>query len=127
MKTAEPELTDRQRAVLRLTQEGSNPTEIAREIGITSQGVHGHLRKLRQMKLLPERQGAARRPTRPADGGDVVSAENALAAVRRAVEEQAEAILARQQAIDLEIAALEHERVELEKALAELEHYREGK
>jgi DNA-binding CsgD family transcriptional regulator len=45
--TSEDELTERQRDVLRLVREGKNPTEIGKELEISSQGVHGHLRRLR--------------------------------------------------------------------------------
>jgi FixJ family two-component response regulator len=37
--TSEGELTERQRDVLRLVREGKNPTEIGKELEISSQGV----------------------------------------------------------------------------------------
>jgi DNA-binding CsgD family transcriptional regulator len=45
--TDESDLTERQRDVLRLVREGKSPTEIGKELSISSQGVHGHMRRLR--------------------------------------------------------------------------------
>jgi predicted ArsR family transcriptional regulator len=48
----ESTLTERQADVLRLYREGKSPTEIGKELDISSQGVHGHLRRLRAHGLI---------------------------------------------------------------------------
>src|SRR5688500_8847872 len=55
MTTTTPsDLTDRQRDVLELHRKGKNPTEIGKELGISSQGVHGHMRRLKQRGLIED-------------------------------------------------------------------------
>ena len=118
------ELTARQQDVLRLTQEGKNPTEIGRELGISSQGVHGHLRKLRQSGHLPSDANPARpRPRRAsADGGRTpFNAAGTLAAVQATINEQHARLNAREEEIDGQITALRAEKAEIGKIRKELE------
>jgi predicted ArsR family transcriptional regulator len=115
------DLTKRQKDVLRLVREGKNPTEIGKELGISSQGVHGHMRRLRDRGLLPaaDRAKPAGRPR--ATANHKVSPTSALEAVRATVREQLEAIDARQAAIEREITALTEERDQLDTARTELQ------
>jgi FixJ family two-component response regulator len=95
---ADDELTERQGEVLNLVRAGRNPTEIGKELGISSQGVHGHIRRLRERGLLPE-AGATTKPARPrprATQNHKVSASSALEAVRTPVRAQVEAMDVRQ-------------------------------
>lgn len=126
-ETADQGLTDRQQEVLRLTREGKNPTEVGRELGISSQGVHGHLRKLRQRGLIegepttstakprPARRGAAPRNGTPFDPAATIDA------VRQAIAQQREALDAREAEIDSEIATLRDEKQAIAAARKELD------
>lgn len=112
--TADPEkLTERQSDVLRLTKEGKNPTDVAKELGISSQGVHGHLRRLRAKRLLapdaPKRKGANGR-----------AEVDYLATIRLAAEQAEQDIRKRQSEIDQAIANLQAERDGLNAALEEV-------
>lgn len=119
------QLTERQQAVLALTQENKNPTEIGKELGISSQGVHGHLRKLRAAGLLPELAGK-----KAADNGrsDTVTAAGAFREIQQSIARQQRDLATQLPRIDKaieakqdEIKALKRERSEAEKAIARLE------
>jgi DNA-binding MarR family transcriptional regulator len=113
-------LTDKQREVLRLHNEGKNPTEIGKAMGTSSQAVHGHFRRLRAHGLIadeatPSRVAAARRRT--TNGFDP---GNALAAVIAAAEEGIAKAEQRKRDIDLLVMGLDEERRELDATIEEL-------
>lgn len=116
--TATDDLTDRQKEVLELHNQGKNPTEIGNALAISSQAVHGHFRRLREKGLIPgdgpPRAAAAKRRPNARRGLDAAAAVDA---VRQAAEQQRDAIHGRQQEIDAEIASLNAERSELDGAL----------
>lgn len=116
---SETDLTEKQQQVLALHRENKGPSEIAEVLGITSQGVHGHLKRLRGKGLIEERPGAAVRPP-SARGNARVNPSAALEIVRQAAREQVAAVQARQAEIDTEITELRAEKNELGKALTEL-------
>lgn len=109
-------LTERQRDVLRLHQQGKSPTEIGKELEISSQGVHGHLRRLRDKGLI---EGEPRRKPQPTSGA--FDASMALKTVRETIAEQTTLIRNRQTEIDQLIRELGAERTRLDETLAELE------
>jgi predicted ArsR family transcriptional regulator len=114
---SEENLTERQADVLRLTQEGMNPTDVGRELGISSQGVHGHLRRLRAKGLLPDEEP---RPRARRRNGRTPAPVDYLSAIREAAERAEREILDRQAEIDAEIADLKREREALDGALEEV-------
>jgi predicted ArsR family transcriptional regulator len=114
---SEENLTERQADVLRLTQEGKNPTDVGRELGISSQGVHGHLRRLRAKGLLPDEEP---RPRARRRNGRTPAPVDYLSAIRAAAERAEREILDRQAEIDAEIADLKREREALDGALEEV-------
>lgn len=120
--TDESTLSERQREVLALVREGKNPTEIGNALEITSQAVHGHLRRLRGHGLLadePTAPGrAAARRRRELNGR--FDPDDALAAVRAAAERGIADAEARKVEIDVEIGRLKEEQAKLTDAVAEL-------
>lgn len=122
--TATADLTERQADVLRLTREGKSPTEIGRELEITSQGVHGHLRKLRELGLVeplaaPKR--AARRPTGARDVTVPFDPQDTIRAVVQEITDQLDALNAREQEVDATIADLKDEKRRIGLARTELQ------
>lgn len=109
-------LTQRQRDVLRLHREGKSPTEIGKELEISSQGVHGHLRRLRDKGLI---ESEPRR--KPQAASSAFDASMALKTVRETIAEQATLIRNRQTEIDQQVRELGVERTRLDETLAELE------
>lgn len=124
--TDESELTDRQKDVLRLVKAGKNPTEIGRELGISSQGVHGHLRRLRGHGLIeaeapaPAAKAAARRGGKPANGRQSFDPASTIAAVQQAITEQRAQLDNREAEIDAEIETLKAEKKAIGDARKEL-------
>jgi predicted ArsR family transcriptional regulator len=118
-------LTERQRNVLHLVREGKNPTDIGKELGVSSQAVHGHLRKLRDLGFISEPAGPPRgAAARKANGRrEPVEPESALLAVQRAINEQLALVDARMAEIGAEITALEDERTRLEVTRQRLQDY----
>jgi predicted ArsR family transcriptional regulator len=119
----ESTLTERQADVLRLYREGKSPTEIGKELDISSQGVHGHLRRLRAHGLIegdtPKPPAAPRRarsnavePFDPADS---------IRAVVRTITAQLDALNAREADIDAEIARLQAEKKQIGATRKELD------
>lgn len=53
-----PKISEKQEQVLKLHKEGKNATEIAKEMGIKSNGVHAHIRRLRAKGLIPKVSGS---------------------------------------------------------------------
>jgi DNA-binding CsgD family transcriptional regulator len=51
--TNDPPLTEKQQQVLDLLAQDKTPTQIAEALNITSQGVHGHMQRLRRRGLIP--------------------------------------------------------------------------
>jgi predicted ArsR family transcriptional regulator len=121
--TSEDELTDRQRDVLRLHREGKNPTEIGKELDISSQGVHGHLRRLRAHGLIEELEAAApkskRAPSKPRDGRSFDPADT-IRTVVRTITAQLEELSTRETEIDAAIAQLRDEKKAIAKAREQL-------
>lgn len=122
MPTTEDQLTARQADVLRLHREGKNPTEIGRTLGISSQGVHGHLARLRQYGLIAGEGGTTAR-SRTRGRQAPYDPSRALDAVRQAVREQEEAIIGRQRELDAVIATAHEERDRLNDTLDELRRF----
>jgi predicted ArsR family transcriptional regulator len=126
--TSEGELTERKRDVLRLVREGKNPTEIGKELEISSQGVHGHLRRLRTHGLIEEGQlatakPAARKPrAAPATSNARPSFDPAstIRVVVQAINEQRNELDRREEQIDAEIARLQDEKRAIGAARKEL-------
>jgi hypothetical protein len=120
-------LTDKQREVLELHNDGKSPTEIGKALGITSQAVHGHFRRLRASGLLPDTgaakpAAAAKRPSRPAvpNGRQTFDPGSAITAVKLAAAQQRRELDAREQQIDGEIDALKAEKKAIGEARREL-------
>lgn len=121
MADAIEQLTDRQRDVLRLHGEGKNPTEIGEALEISSQGVHGHLRRLRQ-KGLVEDAGPARGPAAKRRGnGRPITADDALEAVRATARAKRDELVGRKDEISVEIEALRTEAQKIDTTVAELD------
>lgn len=117
------DLTDRQRDVLRLAKENKNPTEIGRELGISSQGVHGHLRRLRTKGLLPSAPAPTRRPEPPRDDRSFDPAST-ISVVVKAITDQLAQLDARETEVNAEIERLQTEKREIADARKELEKLR---
>jgi predicted transcriptional regulator len=120
------QITTRQRDVLRLHQEGKNPTAIGKELGISSQGVHGHLRRLSAKGLIEGEAASAKRVTRaagaktsgppaPFDPADTIRT------VVRTITAQLEQLNTREAEIDEEIERLRGEKKKIAKARNELD------
>jgi DNA-binding Lrp family transcriptional regulator len=120
--TPESELTERQRDVLRLQREGKTPTEIGNELGISSQGVHGHLRRLRDHGLIE--RGAAK-PAKPRDarapGPRRFDPASTIAAVQQTIATQRAELDTREAEIDAQIEQLREEKRAIEAARKELD------
>jgi DNA-binding MarR family transcriptional regulator len=119
------DLTDRQRDVLRLYREAKSPTEIGRALQISSQGVHGHLRRLRQKGLIEPLQRAPRATTAEAAPSDErarqrLAASLALKTVHETIAQQEQLIDSRQAAIREQIAELQAEYEDLSASKREL-------
>jgi predicted ArsR family transcriptional regulator len=117
------DLTDRQTDVLRLTREGKSPTEIGRELGISSQGVHGHLRRLREAGLVEPLTAPKRAAKRPAarDSGAAFDPQDTIRAVVQEITAQLDALDAREQQVDATIAELKDEKRRIALARTELQ------
>jgi predicted ArsR family transcriptional regulator len=125
--TSEDELTERQRDVLRLVREGKNPTEIGKELEISSQGVHGHLRRLRTHGLIEEGQLATAKPAarkpRAAPATNARPSFDPASTIRvvvQAIKEQRNELDRREEEIDAEIARLQDEKRAIGAARQEL-------
>lgn len=118
--TDESGLSEKQREVLTLVRDGKNPTDVGRAMGITSQAVHGHLRRLRSRGLLPEGPAKSGRASAPSNGFDPA---NALAAIHAAARQQVTEIEARMTAIDAQREALTAEKKTLASALTEVKKH----
>jgi DNA-binding MarR family transcriptional regulator len=121
------DLTDRQRDVLRLHQEGKNPTEIGAALGITSQAVHGHYRRLRargliegdakpaaERRVTTARNARSRGPLAPFDPQDTVRV------VVATITAQLDELNTRDEAVDAQIEALKVEKKAIAAARKEL-------
>jgi predicted ArsR family transcriptional regulator len=121
---ADTNLSERAQQVLALTKDGKNPTEIGEQLGITSQGVHGHLRRLREKALLPPDPKA--RTKAPANGP--VRDFNAAVAfdeVRRSIERQRHGLDEHIAGIDRELERLEERKKALKKERTDAEKAKE--
>lgn len=126
MPAATDDLTDRQRDVLRLLREGKNPTEIGRELGISSQGVQGHMRRLRQKGLAepaasprtvaPAANARTRGPAAPFDPASTIAAvQQAIADERAKLDRREAEINAEFERLRAEQQAITDARNELDK------------
>lgn len=130
--TAESELTERQREVLALVREGKNPTEIGKALGISSQGVHGHLRRLRGHGLIPDeyaggtggKPAATRRPGVRGGTNATITPETAIRAAIELIEAQMHGLQARLTDIAEERTGLDREEEEILVGLERLEAMR---
>lgn len=121
--TDEAVLTDKQREVLTLVREGKNPTEIGAALGVTSQAVHGHLRRLRGHGLLPDEPTKPGRAASRARKNGIFDPEDALAAVRSTIETQKAALNQREAQVRSEIEALTQELEQIEFTRKALDKY----
>lgn len=119
-------LTDKQREVLELHNDGKSPTEIGKALGITSQAVHGHFRRLRASGLVPDtgaaKPAAAKRPARitAPNGRQAFDPGSAINAVKLAAAQQRRELDAREQQIDGEIEALKADKKAIGEARRDL-------
>lgn len=127
----ESELTDRQRDVLRLHREGLSPTAIGKALDISSQGVHGHLRRLRGHGLIE----SVRAPAEPAGEKHVTRAAGAktrgpaapfdpadtIRTVVRTITAQLEQLNTREAQIDEDIERLRAEKQQIAATRIELD------
>lgn len=79
MESATATLPKRQQEVLEAHGRGLNPTQIGRELGITPQAVHGHLRKLKDRGLIEADEHEAAAPVQGAAKSPAQFYEEALA------------------------------------------------
>jgi hypothetical protein len=126
--TSEDELTERQRDVLRLVREGKNPTEIGKELEISSQGVHGHLRRLRAHGLIEgdaaPATAAAPKPSRRPSARNATPFDPAstIRVVVQAIATQLSELDRREETVDAEIARLGDEKKAIGAARKELQN-----
>lgn len=110
------DVSPRAAEVLALTKEGKNPTEIGTQLGITSQAVHGHLRRLRDKGLLPP-DPRARGKAGTDNGRSEFSAAGAFREVRASIARQ-------QQELDRHMAGLDRQLEELDRRKNEIKQER---
>jgi predicted ArsR family transcriptional regulator len=122
------DITDKQREVLSLVEEGKTPTEIGKAMDISSQAVHGHLRRLREAGVLPPAAPkpvatTARRPAAPsvASSNARLDTHSVLNAVKLAAAQQRDALNGREAAIDAQIETLKAEKKGIADARKELD------
>lgn len=126
------DLTDKQREVLALVQEGKTPTEIGKAMDISSQAVHGHFRRLREAGVMPEASpkaaagtAARRRTIGPAGPSPItgrsLDTTSVLNAVKLAAAQQRDALNARELEVDAQIEALKDEKKGIAEARKELD------
>lgn len=115
-------LSPRQAEVLAMLKDDKTTGEIAAHMKITTQGVHGHIRRLRERGFLPATP-ARKAPTRKA-----VSIDDTLDPLRTVIERQREQLLRQDihlrnqtQELQQEIADLAKERDAIQVALERLE------
>lgn len=118
-------LSDRAQQVLALTKQGKNPTEIGTELGITSQGVHGHLRRLREKQLLPPDPKAKAKAPKADNGRPDFSVQTAFDEVRASIERQQRDLDAHMVDIDRELEQLEDRKKALKKERTDAEKAKE--
>jgi DNA-binding CsgD family transcriptional regulator len=133
--TNDPPLTEKQQQVLDLLAQDKTPTQIAEALNITSQGVHGHMQRLRRRGLIPGEaapsQGARRnRGSRKAATSAGITPTDAFAEVRASIDAQRQGLTARASELDQEIddlkAEIDRRRTEkrgVEKAAKDLETF----
>lgn len=115
------ELTTRQREVLTMIEAKKSTGEIASALGITTQGVHGHMRRLRQRGLIPEaspRRTAVRKSVSIED--TFAPLRDVIDRQRQALERQDERIVEQILAAEKEVQALGEERKLIVEALERL-------
>lgn len=98
--------------VLALHKDGQNPTQIGQALGISSQAVHGHLRRLREKELLPPDPKAKTKAAKDTNGRSF-SAEAAFAEVRASIERQQRDLDTYIIDVDREIERLDDRKAEL--------------
>lgn len=114
------QLSPRAQEVLELTQQGKNPTEVGAALGITSQGVHGHLRRLREKGLLPPDPKAKGRKS-DANGRPDFNVQTAFAEVRASIARQRDDLDTYVAGVNRELEALEERKKALKKELVDAE------
>jgi predicted ArsR family transcriptional regulator len=129
MASQDQALTERQQQVLKLTTEGKNPTEIGEALGISSQAVHGHFRRLRAHGLL---NGGTSAPAPSSKHSIAATLKSAMSAIDRTIAEQRKEIersiaqLERnREQFKAQITKIDQDKREAEKALKELDGVRE--
>lgn len=129
MPTPIEQLSEKQRQVLELHNKDMNPTEIGKALGITSQAVHGHFRRLRDHgydtgTTQPGRAAARARKATPPNAtppnGVPYDAHSALAMIQQTAAEGIALAENRKDEIDTEIDALRAEKKELDGKITEL-------
>jgi DNA-binding CsgD family transcriptional regulator len=116
-------ITARQREVLRLTAAGHSPTEVGRALGISSQAVHGHFRRVRvNGHAVPCRR--QRSADLAAPSLSRVTADGALAAVSASIIEHERLVATRLDEVAAQIDELQRERTSLQDGMAALREMR---
>ncbi len=121
------DLTDRQRDVLKLHREGKGPTEIGAELDISSQGVSGHLRRLKAKGYIEDDTPAAPKPkakpkaAKPKADGEQFNPASTIQVVVETITVQLDALARREREINDEMSQLTAELNEIEKARAGLQ------
>jgi predicted transcriptional regulator len=123
---AKTEVSDRQKPVLEGIEAGKKPADIAKEMGISVNGVHGHIRRLRAAGALPKAKaranggaktkGAAKRTTsarKPSSNGRRAVSRSNLSPVVTAMRKAHEKADKRVAEIDSQIAKLTKEREQI--------------
>lgn len=118
------QLSERATQVLTLTKAGKNPTDIGAELGITSQAVHGHLRRLRDKDLLPP-DPKAKAKARTENGRPDFTVDTAFAEVRASIARQRDDLDTYMVEVDRELERIEERKKELKKERAEAEKAKE--
>lgn len=118
------DLTDRQRQVLELKREGKSTGEIKDALGISSQGVSGHLKRLRTKGLLPPEDEPSARPATSVRKPRQRPAIDPAAAIMAAVEgvrQQRRELEGRLQEIEAERRSLDDEEAGVRAAIERLD------
>lgn len=118
--TAIPDdLTERQRDVLRLHTEGKNPTDIGRELNISSQAVHGHMKRLRGKGLIAEEnpKPTTSSPRRERGEPTTIDPHAAIMAAMESIQQQVAQLESRLEAIAQERVGLNDEEASIRQAL----------
>lgn len=111
------DISPRAAQVLELHKAGKNPTEIGAELGITSQGVHGHLSRLRRAGLIADKKKGKDQD----NGRPEFNVATAFGEVRQTISRQQHELDAHIASIDRRLEDLEESKKALKKERADAE------